>query len=109
MFFSPFDEFPHEIEILKQQSVPDGSGGSSKQWVLISTFDGFMDTPTSKELLYAMQMAKKLDRYLYYPYGHQLDSTARLRFENVDYELAGEGEDQGGMHEIMRVPLKKVT
>jgi len=104
-----YDEFPHEIIVLEQKTIPDGRGGSRKEWTVASTIYGFMDTPTSKELLYAMQMAKKLDRYLYYPFGQQIDSKARLRFENVDYELAGEGEDQGGMNEIMRVALKKVA
>lgn len=109
MYFSPFDEFPHKLELLEQQSVSDGSGGTIKKWVPIDSFEGFMDTPTAKERLYAMQMSLSLDRYLYYPYGLEISSTARVRFENVDYTVAGEGEDQGGQHEVIRIPLKKVT
>ncbi|QCR33128.1 phage head closure protein [Lysinibacillus sp. SGAir0095] len=109
MYFSPFEEFPHKLELLKQQSTPDGSGGSKKEWVATSIFNGFMDTPSTKERLYAMQMSVTYDRFLYYPYGQEIASTVRVRFENVDYVVAGEGEDQGGQHEVMRIPLKKVT
>ena len=108
MFFNPFDEFPHKIIKLELQTVKDGMGGSTKRWNPNGDFDGFMDTPTTKEQLEAMQMSVTLDRYLYYPFTLELPSNARVRFEKIDYEIVGEGEDQGGMHEKMRVPLKKV-
>lgn len=108
MFFDPADEFPHEVTLLTLKEVNDGMGGKTKKWVPGETLFGFMDTPTAKEQLYAMQMSQKLDRYFYYPYGQELPPNYRIRFENIDYEIAGEGEDQGGMHEVMRMPLKKV-
>lgn len=103
-----YDEFPHIVTLIALEEISDGSGGKVKKWSPKETFQGFMDTPTAQEQLYAMQMSQKLDRYFYYPYGQELPPNYRIRFENIDYEIAGEGEDQGGMHEVMRMPLKKV-
>ena len=109
MYFSPYDEFPHVVDALVETKVPNGSGGFKVVWLPGKTINALMDTPSSKEQLYAMQMAKSLDRFMYYPYGVDLSSYKRFSFDGVTYETAGASEDQGGMHEVMRVALKKVT
>lgn len=108
MFFGPFDEYPHTVECLDEVSASDGMGGMEKIWLPVDTVAVFLDTPNSQELLYAMQMNRFLDRHMYYPYGLELSEYERFRFEGVDYEPSGDEEDQGGMHEVMRMPLKRV-
>ncbi|MFL0365377.1 phage head closure protein [Pseudobacillus sp. 179-B 2D1 NHS] len=102
------DEFPHEVTFTALTSIPDGGGGSEKEWKPFTTIEGFMDTPTSRERYEAMQLNNQLDRYLYYPYGTEVKPNMRVTFEGETYEIAGRPEDQGGQHEIMRLPLKLV-
>lgn len=108
MCFSPFDEFPHKVEVVEKKRVPDGAGGFKTEWVEVDAIEAFIDTPTSKEKLFAHQVQNPLDRYMYYPYRTDLKSDMRLRFEGEIYAFAGRPEDQGGQHEIMRVALKLV-
>lgn len=108
MYFDPMNEYPHEIALLEEIEVSNGTGGKKKQWQQTNTFSGFMDTPTSDRRLEAQQMNIKLDRDLYVPYGTIIHPKARLEFENVQYIAAGELENQGGMNEVLRLPLKKV-
>ena len=109
MYFRPFDEFPHEVEVVEKKKVSDGAGGHKTDWVPVDTIEAFVDTPTSKEQYYAQQLGNPLQRYMYYPYRTDLTSAMRLRYEGEIYEFAGRPEDQGGQHEIMRVALKLVT
>ncbi|MED4461859.1 phage head closure protein [Metabacillus fastidiosus] len=102
------DEFPHEVTIQELASVSDGGGGHKKAWTTFLTMEGFMDTPTSKERYEAMQLNNPLDRYLYYPYRTDIKTDMRAVFEEETYEIVGRPEDQGGQHEIIRLPLKLV-
>lgn len=103
------DEFPHAVEIVEKKKIPDGAGGSSTIWVTVDTIDAFVDTPSSKEQYYAQQLGNPLSRYMYFEYRTDILATMNLRFEGETYALAGRPEDQGGMHEVMRVALKLVT
>lgn len=105
-----YDEFPHEAVKVVKTEISDGAGGSKVEWQTEGEpFPAFLDTPTSKELVYAMQIKVELDRYMYFPYGAvTLSKKDRIRCDGVDYEVTGNPEDQGGMHEVMRVPLKEV-
>lgn len=109
MFFDAMNEFPHTVEIVEKRKVPDGAGGSTTTWVTVATLEAFVDTPTSKEQYYAQQLNNPLSRYMYYQYRTDLTSAMQLRYENEIYAFAGRPEDQGGMHEKMRVALKLVT
>lgn len=109
MYFSPFDEFPHTVEVVEKKRISDGAGGFKTEWFPVETIEAFVDTPTSKEQYYAHQLGNPLQRYMYYPYRTDLTSSMRLRYEGEIYAFAGRPEDQGGQHEIMRVALKLVT
>ena len=103
-----YDEFPHTVEIKEEKSVPNGSGGSTKKWEVTSEFECFMDTPSTSRLVEMKQLGVSFHRDIYFSYEELIPLTARIEFEGVEYTAAGEAEDQGGMHEIMRLPLKRV-
>ncbi|GLC89335.1 phage head closure protein [Lysinibacillus piscis] len=104
----PYDEFPHTTKIKEEKSVPNGSGGSTKKWEVTNKIDCFMDTPSTSRLVEMKQLGVSFHRDVYYPYGTLIPVTARIEYEGVEYTAAGDAEDQGGMHEIMRLPLKRV-
>jgi SPP1 family predicted phage head-tail adaptor len=103
-----YDEFPHEVIIQSLEAIYDDSGGFEKDWLTIDTIDAFIDTPTSVESFKAQQLQTKLDRFMYCEYLEDLTADMRILFGSEVYEFAGDPMDQGGMNEIMRVPLKKV-
>ncbi|HGQ2848705.1 TPA: phage head closure protein [Streptococcus pneumoniae] len=103
-----YDEFPHVAKIKEEKSVSNGSGGSTKKWEVTSEFECFMDTPSTSRLVEMKQLGVSFHRDMYFPYEIEIPTTARIEFEGVEYTAAGEAEDQGGMNEIMRLPLKKV-
>lgn len=103
-----YDEFPHVAKIKEEKSVPNGSGGSTKKWEVTSEFECFMDTPSTSRLVEMKQLGVSFHRDMYFPYEIDIPATARIEFEGVEYTAAGEAEDQGGMHEVMRLPLKRV-
>lgn len=103
------DEFPHVVTFQTYTKVPDGGGGYTQRWADVLTIDAFMDTPSSKELFEAMQLQNPLDRNLYYEYRTDINEKMRCTFEGETYELVGKPQDQGGQHEVMKVPLKLVA
>lgn len=110
MFFDVSDEFPHVAEIMQQKKVSDGMGGSSMQWTVIATVDCFVDTPRTDKVLQAHQMGIVLHRQMYYAYDDAFSvKNIRIKYEETLYEAAGDAEDQGGMREVLCLPLKRVT
>lgn len=105
----PHDEYPHTVVFQTLTKVPDGAGGNKQVWAIGLTIAGFLDTPSSREIFQAMQLQVPLDRNLYYPYRTDINETMRCTCEGDQYELIGKPQDQGGQHEIMKVPLKLVT
>lgn len=103
-----YDEFPHIAKIKEEKSVSNGSGGSTKKWEVTNEFECFMDTPSSSRLVEMKQLSVSFHRDIYFSYEESIPLTARIEFEGVEYTAAGEAEDQGGMHEVMRLPLKRV-
>lgn len=103
-----YDEFPHVAKIKEEKSVSNGSGGSTKKWEVTSEFECFMDTPSTSRIVEMKQLGVSFHRDMYFPYEIEIPATARIECEGVEYTAAGEAEDQGGMNEIMRLPLKKV-
>ncbi|WP_431811394.1 phage head closure protein [Lysinibacillus sp. FW12] len=103
-----YDEFPHTVNIKEEKSVPNGSGGSTKKWVKTSELDCFMDTPSTSRKVEMKQLVESFHRDIYFSYEDSISLTARIEYEGVEYTAAGDAEDQGGMHEVMRLPLKKV-
>lgn len=103
------DEYPHVVTFQSLTKVSDGAGGFAQQWIDGLTFVGFLDTPSSREIFQAMQLQTPLDRNLYYPYRTDVNEKMRCTCEGETYELIGKPQDQGGQHEVMKVPLKLVT
>lgn len=108
MYFDAADEFPHVAKVLLQKRVPDGSGGSSLKWVPEKEIDCFIDTPSTDRIVEASKLNIIIHRDLYCPYEEVIPATARIEYEGVEYTMSGDSEDQGGMHEINRIPLKRV-
>lgn len=103
------DEYPHTVTFQSLKKVSDGAGGYVEKWSNVLTLTCFMDTPSSREIFQAMQLQNPLDRNLYYPYRTDVNEKMRCTFEGETYELIGKPQDQGGQHEVMKVPLKLVT
>ncbi|MGX2958042.1 phage head closure protein [Peribacillus sp. JNUCC 23] len=106
------DEYPHKVTFQSFQKIPDGAGGYTQAWInVIVDMDAFCDSPTTqdaREMFLAQQLTNPFDRVLFYEYRTDINEKMRCVFENEIYELAARPSDQGGAHEIMRVPLKLV-
>lgn len=102
------DEFPHPAVFLQQTKVPDGGGGHVTSWTKVLGFNGFLDTPASRDLFTANHLTKPFDRSFFYPYRTDVLSTMCCECEGDLYEIVGRPEDQGGQHEVMKVSLKLV-
>lgn len=105
-----YEEFPHSAIIKEYVSADDGMGGEKPpDWVeKENDFSCFIDTPTAKEQYNAMQLNHKLDRFMYYPYRTDIVPGMRVIHDDTIYETETKAEDQGGMHEVMRISLKEV-
>lgn len=104
-----YDEYPHTVTFQTITKVSDGAGGSTQLWTDVLSFDAFLDTPSSRELFTAQQLQNPLDRNLYYEYRTDVSEKMRCTCEGETYELIGKPQDQGGQHEVMKVPLKLVS
>lgn len=103
------EEFPHEVVFLKKTKLPDGGGGNIIGWKEELSFNGFLDTPSSRDLFTANQLTKPFDRSLFYPYRTDVAVDMRCRCEGDTYEIVGRPEDQGGQNRVMKVSLKLVA
>ena len=103
------DEYPHHVAFQSLIKVPDGAGGFKPTWTTVLHIQGFLDTPSGREIFQAMQLQTPLDRNLYYPYRTDVNEKMRCTCDGETYELIGKPQDQGGQHEIMKVPLKLVA
>jgi len=105
------DEYPHAVVFQTLNKVSDGAGGYMQSWVEVTSikdFSGFLDTPLSREIFTAQKLSNPLDSNLYYPYRTDINEKMRCICEGDTYELVGKPQDQGGQHEVMKVPLKLV-
>lgn len=112
MHFDYADEFPHTATVLHFVEGSEDELGNVQdgEWLtLYDVFACFIDTPTATEKYNAMQIKHQLDRYMYYAYGADIKPNIRIRFDGIEYEVETDAEDQGGMNEIMRVALKRVS
>ncbi|MBY0157274.1 phage head closure protein [Cytobacillus oceanisediminis] len=103
------DEFPHSVTFWEQRNIPDGGGGHEKGYAAVLQINGFMDTPSSREVYEAQKLDNPLERVLYYPYRTDITTDMRVSFESETYEITGRPQDQGGQHEIMRLPLRLIA
>ncbi len=106
MFMS---EFPHEISIITRKTIQSGSYPFKEEVVeTVIMVNGFMDTPSTSERLTFHNMQKQLTRALYVPYRVKPKHTDIIMHDGKEYEIIGDVEDQGGQHEVNRIPLKGV-
>lgn len=103
------DEYPHAVVFQAFTKVSDDAGGYKQTWNTALSFQGFLDTPESREIFAAQQLNNPLDRNLYYPYRTDVNANMRCICEGNTYELVGRPQDQGGQHEVMKVPLKLIV
>lgn len=106
------DEFPHEaVPVEVAETTYDRFGNPIPGEIIEGEpFECFIDTPTATEAYNALKLEYKLDRYMYYPYGAvELNVDDVIAHEDVQYKVNRKPEDQGGMHEIMRVSLEEVV
>lgn len=101
-------EYPHAVVFQTLTKVSDGAGGYVHSWANKLTIQGFLDTPTSREIFNAQQLQNPLDRNLYYAYRTDIDAKMRCVCEGDTYELVGRPQDLGGQHEVMQVALRLV-
>lgn len=105
-------EYPHNLTFQQLTKVSDGGGGFTQLWTTKVTVQGFLDTPSSREVFEAQQLNNPLDRNLYFPYRNDITADMRCVYQHhgitETYELIGNPQDQGGQHEVMLVPLKLV-
>lgn len=108
-----YDEFPHTATLKELVSVQNvGSIGTTKKWLPLeenSELECFVDTPTTDRIVEASKLGITIHRDLYCEYGIEISPEWRIEYEGQDYAIAGDIEDQSGMHEIVRIPLKRVT
>lgn len=97
--FDPFNEYPHAIQVGRMKIVGKYPN-QRKQFVSDRTIQGFMDTPTTSEMLKYHQMDKSFDRNLYTPYDVHIDVSDVFVYEGNRYQVVGYPVDQGGMHEV---------
>lgn len=103
------DQFPHEISIITRKKVRSGSYPYTEEIIeTVVSVDGFMDTPSTNESLRFHQMELSVSRFLYVPYEVQPQRTDIIMYDAQEYEIIGAPEDQGGQHEINRIPLRAV-
>lgn len=106
-----FDMFyTHNITVTRSSTTIDKSVYPPKETTTSITHDltGFMDTPETSEKESYKNMEKTLSRQLYLPYGSDIKSTDTVTFENVKYRIIGDIEDQGGQHEVIKIPLNRI-
>lgn len=104
------DEFPHDIDIITRVVTETGSYPNYEEVVqeTVVPVKGFMDTPSTSERLVYHNMDKQLTRALYVPYSVTPKHTDIIMYDAKEYEIVGDVEDQGGQHEVNRIPVKEV-
>ncbi|PTF49656.1 phage head closure protein [Staphylococcus chromogenes] len=105
--FDPFDEYPHTITKVKKTKV-NSYPNPIVNYEEVTTFNGFMDTPTTSETLKYHQMGKSFDRNLYTRYDIPINTEDYFKYEGRIYQIIGYPVDQGGMHEVNLTRLQEV-
>lgn len=107
MFYA---EFPHQITIERVTTLNDTSTYPPKQIQdkTITNTNAFLDTPSTSQKAEFKTLGVELSRMLYVPYNVDIKRSDVIVFEGVRYKLNGDLEDQGGQHEVNRVPLVRV-
>ncbi|WP_353419229.1 hypothetical protein PYH66_13960 (plasmid) [Staphylococcus delphini] len=103
------EEFPHLITVERKEVTVDHNTYPPKEVSEVSSqkLKAFMDTPTTSQLADFKAIGVELSNMLFVPYGADIKRTDIIIYDDVKYKLNGDLEDQGGQHEVYRVPLKR--
>ena len=106
---SRHDEFPHELKVIRSETVVDKS---VYQWKEVTTesehmIQGFMDTPTSSQQINYHNLNITLDRVLYIPFGTDITRSDVFFYGDVKYKFKGDLQDQGGQNEVLSAPVER--
>lgn len=104
-------EFPHNITVERTERIVDDTVYPPKEVVNTSTHDlkAFMDTPSTSQQANYHSLDIRLDRVLYVPYGADITRLDVFIYDGERYEFVGDLQDQGGQHEIVSAPVRRVV
>ena len=105
------EEYPHVITVNRTERIVDDSSYPPKEVVNTSTHDlkAFMDTPSTSQQANYHSLDIRLDRVLYVPYGADITRLDVFIYDGERYEFVGDLQDQGGQHEIVSAPVRRVA
>lgn len=105
MFYSPYDEFPHEITFQEFQiGGSDGAGGWTEGgWTDVVTTEALVTPISSREIAQAEQTRNPIDFEVYYPYRTDITPSMRVKYDGAFLSIKTEPMDQGGQHEVMMI------
>ena len=106
---SRYDEFPHELKVIRSETVVDKSVYPWKEVTTESEhmIQGFMDTPTSSQQINYHNLNITLDRVLYIPFGTDITRSDVFFYGDVKYKFKGDLQDQGGQNEVLSAPVER--
>jgi SPP1 family predicted phage head-tail adaptor len=105
MFYSPYDEFPHEITFQHEvQGGSDGLGGwIPGGWQDFATSEALVTPVSSREIAQAEQTRNPIDYEVYYPYRDDILPSMRVLYDGKLLSIKSKPMDQGGQHEVMLI------
>lgn len=103
--------YPHEGTFQEYTTVPDGMGGSTKEWSDVFTTECHVQPITGQERANARQLETSIDHKVFYPYNDGITSAMRLKWHDrqdsdgnsLVIDLKFDPIDQGGIGEILMV------
>lgn len=103
-------EFPHYLTVERKERITDNTVYPPQEIVETSThtLQGFMDTPNTSQQLNYHNMQITLNRILFLPYGSDITRSDVFFYDGVKYEFSGDLQDQGGQHEVLNAPVRRV-
>jgi SPP1 family predicted phage head-tail adaptor len=109
MFYSPYDEFPHEITFQQYvDSQEDGAGGYTEGgWQDFATSEALVTSVSSREIAQAEQTRNPIDYEVYYPYRDDVLPSMRVLYEGKVLSIKSKPMDQGGQHEVMLIECSR--
>lgn len=109
--FSPYNEFPHTVEVKSVTKTTDYSTHPPKVLRTEETksLKAFMDGENTNDVVQYHQRNIEVTRFMFLPYGIAIGPEDVISFDGVKYRPSGALEDQGGQHLINRLPLKELS
>lgn len=105
------EEYPHEVTVARTERIVDNTvyPTINSETTTEHGLKAFLDTPTTSERLTYHNLNVTLDRNLYAPFGADILRTDVIFYGDEQYEIVGDGEDQGGQHEVWKFALQRVN